>query len=263
LLSCGGFAESIAVDSTGKIYTTVGSGVAVEAPPVNGHFRTVAFITGPHTGIVQPEGVAIGPGNVLYVTNSNFSGNVSVTEYRPGANGDAAPIRTIQGPKTLLDNTGSGSIAVDSSGKIYVANSSSITVYAANASGDASPIASIKGSRTLLSSGPGDIALDALNRIYVIILPNQGRNAFLLFSAGANGNVSPLRTTVTDAANGVPIAIALDSVGKVFVVQSGDFTADAIVTYARTTNGSYTERSVFYSQDSPPSLANAGGIAVR
>jgi len=106
--------------------------------------------------------MALDSSNKIYVTNDgSIAGDLdSVTVYAAGANGNAAPIAVISGANTQL-NLPQG-IAIDSAGKIYVANNGSanggtdaITVYAAGANGNAAPIQTIAGSLTGLNLPAG------------------------------------------------------------------------------------------------------------
>jgi DNA-binding beta-propeller fold protein YncE len=96
-------------------------------------------------------GVALDSKERIYVTN--FVNTITV--YRPTASGDAAPIRTIGGPHTLIDVP--RGIAVDSADRIYVvtarppANHGMILVFAATANGNVAPIRRIAGTNTALS----------------------------------------------------------------------------------------------------------------
>ncbi len=79
-----------------------------------------------------------------------------MTVYPAGSNGDVPPIATIGGSNTGLYR--SGGIAVDESGKIYIANGqmvlqgpSSVTVYAAGSNGNVGPIQTITGPDTQLN----------------------------------------------------------------------------------------------------------------
>ena len=118
-----------------------------EAPPI-------ATIRGGKTELDSPEGIALdGRGN-LYVANSGYyDPDVGkVTVYPAGGEGNVAPIATISGPRTGLHE--SWDVAVDSVGRIYVANAGvhgdlgSVTVYAAGSDGDVSPIAMISGPKS-------------------------------------------------------------------------------------------------------------------
>lgn len=154
----------------------------------------------------------------LYVTNDRYynsnygtyAGVDSVTVYA-ATTGRLAPSQRIYGSNTKL-KTPMG-IAVDSSGNVYVANSGgrSVTVYAASATGNAAPIAIISGSKTGLAQ-PWGLALDPNGNVYVA---NQnfgsGSYTITVFAAGANGNVSPIRTISGSATLlSCPAGIALD-----------------------------------------------------
>ncbi len=110
--------------------------------------------------------------------------------FAAGSNGDAAPSRTIRGPKTGLHVQG---IAVDSTSEIYVVNrsssSTSVTVYAAGSSGNVKPSRTISGLRTGLDD-PNGIAVGTDNNIYVV----NGTGSITVYAAGAQGNVAPIRT---------------------------------------------------------------------
>jgi len=154
----------IAVDSSGKIYVTgpvldaegrlTGSeGVAVYAAGSNGNVAPIAAITGNNTGLISPSGIAVDSSGKIYVADVGPNGNGpgSVFVYAAGSNGNVAPIAAISGSNTGLEVPAPG-IAVDSSGKIYVADDGpngngpgSVFVYAAGSNGSAAPIAAISG----------------------------------------------------------------------------------------------------------------------
>ena len=105
----------------------------------------------------------------IFVTNAVDN---SVNIYPIGSRGDSGPIATIKGPATGLDDP--VSIALDSSGKIYVlnngtaGNSASIEVFAPGSRGNVAPIARIAGPATRLLS-VNRIAVDSAGQIYVAI----------------------------------------------------------------------------------------------
>jgi hypothetical protein len=152
-------------------------------------------IVGPHTKLLFPLGVAADSKGNIYVANIGCGGslgNGSITVYRPGSSGDVAPIRVIKGDRTgLLCPAG---VAVDSSGKIYVANNaeflsrsgSSVTVYPAGSNGNVKPIATISGNNTGLVQ-PNGIALDPNRNIYVA----DNQSGAIVYPAGSDGNVAP------------------------------------------------------------------------
>jgi sugar lactone lactonase YvrE len=155
------------------------------------------------------RGIAVDKGGNIYVTNSAVVNN-SVTVYPAGGSGEVRPIANIAGHSTLLN--GPGAIALDSSGKIYVANSGgSVTVYPVGSNGDVSPSATISGSSTGLDH-PTGIAVDSDDNIYVTTEEGgSDRNGSVnIYRAGSNGNVAPI-ATISGTSTGLdrPEGIAL------------------------------------------------------
>jgi hypothetical protein len=153
----------------------------------------------------------------IYVSNA---GTPSVTVYAFDANGNSAPIRTISGSRTRLNDP--VGIALGAGGNMYVANAGSnrVTVYGPGANGNAAPIRSIAGSNTGLNL-PYSIAFDRSGTLFVgngdPKAPLDG--SITVYAPGAHGNVSPTRTisgsnTGLDSVRG----IALDANGRLEVV---------------------------------------------
>ncbi|HUO06367.1 MAG TPA: choice-of-anchor D domain-containing protein [Candidatus Binataceae bacterium] len=196
--------QGVALDSVGNIYVANSIGGAAGAGSItiypagsNGNMAPSATISGSTTGMDQPSGIALDEKGNIYVANTGGgeSHHGSVTVYRGGSSGDAAPIANISGTATgLRDPEG---LAIDSSGNLYAANfnGNSVTVYSAGSSGNAAPIATIGGKGAKLAE-PTGIALDLNGVIYVT---NQGVRdlgpySITVHPAGANGNVAPVAT---------------------------------------------------------------------
>ncbi len=139
----------------------------------------------------------------------------SITFYPKNAVGDVAPLRTIQGPKTLLDWP--TSIAVHPGrGEIFVANDTghTVTVYRADANGDVAPIRVIKGPRTMVQNPTGVFVDEKNNELWVA---NFGSHSATVFPIDADGNVSPKRiirsgpATAPSPMLGNPHTVAFDS----------------------------------------------------
>jgi 6-phosphogluconolactonase (cycloisomerase 2 family) len=148
----------VALDAGGNIYVSnygtysSNGSVTVYAAGTNGNVAPIQTITGSNTGLVQPSNIALDANRNVYVTNSGYlSGPYSVTVYAAGANGNIAPIRTIEGSNTRLNEP--NGVALGPSGNIYVTNygADSVTVYAAGVNGNVAPIRTISGSNTGLS----------------------------------------------------------------------------------------------------------------
>src|SRR6202035_2159799 len=128
------------------------------------------------------------------VWSSNYNDS-TVTEYGPGASGDAAPIRTLAGAATGLDRNDDISLMPD--GTLYVGNLQSSTgygtvlVFAPGASGDVAPEAVVTGPATGLGTVVDGVGVDATGMLYA---DNSVTGTIEVFAPGASGNVAPLRT---------------------------------------------------------------------
>ena len=139
----------------------------------------------------------------------------SITVYPKGARGDTAPLRVIQGPKTLMNWPTSIAVHPDR-GEIFVANDTGdiVTVYKADANGDAAPIRSLKGTRTMIKN-PTGIAVDLKNN--ELWVANFGSHSATVFPVDASGDVAPkrlIRSGPADAPSpmlGNPHTIAYDT----------------------------------------------------
>ncbi len=186
--------SDVAFDGSDNLYVAnfrggpfPGVGTILEfAAAADGNVAPIVTIGGPHTGLSLPNALTLdGMGNI-YVANFErgpCGPSGSVTVYAQGASGDIAPIFSIGGDKTGLN--GPLGIALDSSGKIYVANQqNSVTVYAAGAHGNVAPIQKID----TPGFSPYGIALDSSGNIYV-----SGDRRVNVYAAGATGNATPIR----------------------------------------------------------------------
>ncbi len=225
----------IAVDSRGIyvadeyaesvfLYSPLGSstGLLNEAP-ISGTISTTLT-----TGLAGTVGIALDTVGNIYVAGNDFNGVPGVFVYAAGSNANAAPIATISGLSTGLDEP--AGIALDSSGEIYVADEGdagddippSVFVYPAlgNSTGllDEPPLATISGSKTDLLS-PAGIALDSSRNIYVA---DGDTSSVLVYAAlgGSTGTLddAPLATIVGSSTGlSFPNGIALDSSGNIYV----------------------------------------------
>src|SRR5262245_1180626 len=124
----------------------------------------------------------------------------SITVYPLKANGDVAPLRVIQGPKSGLNWP--MNIAVDSEhGETFVANAggSSITVYRITDTGDVAPIRTIKGTKTGLKN-PVGVYVDSKND--ELVVSDVRTHAASVFARTADGDIAPKRV-IRSAPKGV------------------------------------------------------------
>lgn len=218
----------IAVDEAAKeLFLTVqhDNAIVVFNKSAKGVEAPLRVVQGDHTGLADPHGMALDTKNsLLFVTNHGSTHQVrppaagarrrediagwpltrddavpgsgkilppSITVYGKDAKGDAAPLRTIAGPKTQMDwPTG---IAVDPDrNEIFVANDggNSILVFEASASGDVAPIRVLKGAKSLVSNPTGVFLDKANNELWVA---SFGNHISAVYNPLANGDVAPIR----------------------------------------------------------------------
>jgi DNA-binding beta-propeller fold protein YncE len=116
----------------------------------------------------------------------------SITVYSLKATGDAAPIRTIEGPATQLDWP--AQIYFDEEhGELYVANDvgDAILVFKGDATGNATPVRIIKGPKSGIKN-PTGVYLDTERQ--EIVVANMGNHSATVYPRTASGDYSPLRT---------------------------------------------------------------------
>jgi 6-phosphogluconolactonase (cycloisomerase 2 family) len=107
------------------------------------------------------------------------------------ANGDAAPLRVISGPKTQL-NWSAAMFLDQERQELYVASDGgdAILVFSESADGDVAPLRVLKGAKTGLS-GPTGVFVDmAHNELWVA---NLGNHTATVYPRTAEGNVAPSR----------------------------------------------------------------------
>lgn len=195
-ITCAGFngPSSVDFDKAGDLYVAnSGSApfsISVLRPGASGCVTGNALIVGGHTGLFNPQGIQSTSTGRLYVLDNSSS----ITEYAPGATGNAGWTHRIHGPDTLLETNSEcgNAIYVDGAGVMYVANANgnSITAYAHDANGDAKPIRDIVGSNTALDQ-PRAITVNAAGEIFVV---NSESGTITVYAADANGNAPPIRT---------------------------------------------------------------------
>ena len=140
-------ASGVAVDPSGRIYVAdpLGNSLLIFDPGSDGDVAPAEIIS---YGLHQPQQVALGPDQSVFV--SNYMSTDSVVVYSPAPTSSSAPVRTISSP----DLSAPFGMAVDGLGQLYVADSTldSVVVFASGASGSSTPIRIIKGPNTRLKA---------------------------------------------------------------------------------------------------------------
>jgi DNA-binding beta-propeller fold protein YncE len=108
-------------------------------------------IQGPHTHLVTPHAVSLDLQNREILVASLTGRRINV--FRGDADGDATPVRVIEGPKTELGHV--VGLAVDPERNLLaVANTHEILIFNRNDNGDVAPRARIAGPKTGITDEP-------------------------------------------------------------------------------------------------------------
>jgi len=215
-------------EDAGEMYLTVQHDNAVVVYPKTaaGDDKPIRELVGARTQLEDPHGVAVDYKNGLMFVSNHGNGIVaatdsgkfeppSITIYALKANGDTAPLRIIEGPRTRL-NWPAGMRVDSEHGELYVANDgdSSILVFKASDNGNVAPSRVISGPKTHILN-PTDVYVDLKhNELWAV---NMGNHAAVVFPRTANGDVAPLRVIRSAPiekkalAIGNPGAVAYDS----------------------------------------------------
>lgn len=179
------------------LYVVNSSANSVTVYPVaaSGNSAPTRTITGPKTKLYSPRDVAVDDSGRIYVSNTYFATPLvnRITVFSADANGNVSPIQSISGSKTQLHQP--LGVAVDGSGKLYVANSEpasdsrDITVYAPGANGNVTPIATI--TSPTFAGGPSGLAWDK-NLIYVSCSVEEVW-PISVYKSSDDGHVAPVR----------------------------------------------------------------------
>jgi len=216
--------------------------VTLQHPPKVAVWRSIAtgnetplrVLSGPHTYLHDTHGIALDFKRKLMFVGSwgnssdpdvAGSGHIyppSINVYPLDASGDVAPLRIIEGPKTLLDWPGGISLDPET-GNVWVANDvgGNILVFKGTDQGDVAPTQIIQGGKTGLNH-PAGIAFDVKNR--EVWVSNMGNSSASAFSPTANGDAEPIRTIRSAPLGrqsvkfGKPQAVAFDSKRDLYLV---------------------------------------------
>jgi DNA-binding beta-propeller fold protein YncE len=203
--------RGLALDSTGNLYlANFDDGITkFTAITTNGDSSTFGV------SVDEPVGIGFDPAGNLYVANS---GNNTISKIIP--NGNLSLFASDPGDGSILNDP--LGLAVDSSGNVYVTSTQSIEKFS---NGTNSVFASI----TNGSFGPG-LAFDKAGNLYAEV-PAPGPASYKIEKYAPNGNST---TFTNDPGNGsvlnLPEGMAFDSVGNLYVVNSGNNTIEKFAT---------------------------------
>jgi len=238
----GGYPNGVAVDSAGNVYV-VDSGNKRIRKVSNGVITTVAGNgmtgfsgdNGPATSaeLNEPEGIAADSAGNLYIADWQnnrirmVSNGVITTVAGNGTRGYSGD----GGPATSAQLAYPQSVAVDSAGNLYIADTSNscirkvangvITTVAGNGefgfSGDNGPATSAQ------FNGPTGVAVDSGGNLYIADQPNQRirkvSNGLITTVAGGGTSIGD-NGPATNAQLYEPSGVAVDSAGNLYIADS-------------------------------------------
>ncbi len=233
---------SVALGANGNVYTLETQGalsttasVAEYLPNFN-CMGPVSTLNGIPFGGSTPGGVAVDAAGYVYVASQVPRQLALYAPLVPGAQA-SQPLATIAIPSVdapypnLAENDPIG-IALDASGRIYIANGAdkSILVYPARSGGtlSATTSATIAGSLTTFDTYAVDVAVDASGKIYVV------DDDFAVKVYAAN----PSSQTQIDY---VPVSVAVDHLGVIYVGDYQTPSQSAILEFPANPTGTVNE----------------------
>jgi hypothetical protein len=260
----------VAVDGSGLLYVA-GDDDVTGLPSVNVYAAGATSGATPLRTLTpnaafEPVGVAVSSAGQAYVLESEYDsyGDVLAAQievFAPGAASGSAATYAITGSATeLIDPE---DIAVDSTGKVYVANYqddgvSQILVFAAGANGSVAP------SQVITFNGDiTGVAVDSSANIYAAEVSAIGVGSIVEYGAGGTGTPTAIKT-IYGTASGLSAAqtgaVRLDAAGNIWLIQqSPDTGTTTAVTYLEawppSANGNVAPAVEF----APPTLLNPNG----
>jgi hypothetical protein len=233
--------DALAVDAHGNIYTANDGGQEIYIFPAgsNGNV-TPKVLGGSNVPLTATEGIAIDRNGEIYV--SDYGAN-QILIFAAGASGNTAPIRTISGANTGVDEP--LGMAFDSANDLYVSNgyygsrdNPPIVEFSPTANGDVKPIGTLG-----IPGGGGKATLDgqfsiAVNAKDDIIVGNTHTGAVDIFKHGARGNVKP-DAIITGSNTGFDdiTSLGIDAKGFIYVTNYAGTSPDAVLVFSPSAKG--------------------------
>jgi hypothetical protein len=220
--------DGMTTDRWGQIYAwgnqIASSPSEILVYPAGGTTPVHTILGSPSTFPFTSQVVVDSTGQIYVETGDAAMGNSAILVYSTDADGTTTPVRTIEGSLTGLD--GSGFMAVDGAGNIYISNDTNtpgeIRVFAPTANGNVAPTRVIAGANTLLTTWVLGLDVDSIGDVYAVVwLPATNSTEIVEFAAGASGNVAPIMTLDGAIAGEQAINVRVDAAGNLYALCEG------------------------------------------
>jgi hypothetical protein len=219
------YETSSGAPAAGTIYV-VNAGTQIQAFAAGSGSGATPITSFASTSLTHPSGMAVDATGRVYVAQSPNIFSFTYASY----NG-----QTTATPSTTLTSVGGPwGLIIDAAGDLVATDSSNNAVdfFGAGANGAATPIKSISGTNTELST-PYQAAFDGNGNLYVLNAGNSSVSIYAATAIAGSGtlNIAPT-AVITSSASAIdhPVALAVDSTGRVYVGNSQNTTI-AIFTY--------------------------------
>ncbi len=193
-------------------------------------------ISGDDTGLSTPADVKVNAAGDIFAANY---GTDTITEYAPGASGNASPICTLGGLDTDLNEI--DDMSLEANGTLVIGDiqdpngeGGAVLVFPPGSCGDVAPSEYIVGASTGFHTVDG-VGTDAQGTIFA---DSSTSSAVEVFKAGATGNVAPEYTiTGADTGLGYPDDVVVGFDGKLYVTSGFGGPIDSVTVYAAGAKG--------------------------
>jgi DNA-binding beta-propeller fold protein YncE len=196
--------HGIAFDTKNRLMFVTNFGSVRRKVPQGG---TLAQTVDPSGRLAQTSPA---PGIKNWPVNQHIPGSgkklpPSITIHALDAQGDTAPLRTIEGPKTQL-NWPTGIAFEPKRNELYVANDTgdAVLVFNAAASGDVAPVRILKGPKSLIKN-PLGVFVDTKND--ELWVANFGNHTATVYKTTAAGDTPPLRVIRSTPLGQAPVML--------------------------------------------------------
>ena len=220
------YETSSTAPAAGTIYV-VNAGSQIEAFAAGSGSGATAITTFTSSALSHPSGIAVDATGRVYVAQSPNIYSYTYASYSAAS--------TVTPATTLTSVAGPWGLVIDAAGDLVATDSSNNAVdfFSPGASGAASALKSVVGSNTQLST-PYQAGFDGSGNLYVL---NAGNSSITVYAASALAgsgtlNIAPIAVmTSTPAAIDQPVALAVDSTGRIYVGNSANTTI-SVFSYA-------------------------------
>jgi hypothetical protein len=223
--------QDVMASSTGEIFVSDGTGIAVFSSTATGNATPLRYILGPAQqaggakSAFSPGFIAVDGSDNTYAVNTSDS---TIVVFGPTDTGNVVPARTISGPLTRVSGSGNyiTGMSTDTVGNLYVLclcrgtdgtgrYDFGVFEFDPAANGNVAPTRFVTAPEMYPYFGNDGVAVDSAGTIYVSAIypnftPTLSMPAVFEFSASDSGTVVPLRTVTLDGwTNADPSRIAV------------------------------------------------------